>query len=62
VEYLRIKSIHEAARVPNLPHYLVISGTSTILKLYLHSDLVVDIEALCLVRRRRSPMKRELGS
>jgi hypothetical protein len=45
VEYLRIKSIHEAARVPNLPHYLVISGTSTILKLYLHSDLVVDIEA-----------------
>ena len=29
-EYLRIKSIHEAAIVPNLPHYLAISGTSAI--------------------------------
>jgi hypothetical protein len=45
VEYLRNKSIHKAARVPNPPHYFAISGTSTILKLSLHSDLVVDKEA-----------------
>jgi hypothetical protein len=30
---------------PLLPHYLATSGTSLILKLPLHSDLVVVIEA-----------------
>jgi hypothetical protein len=45
VEYLRNKFIHKAARVPNPPHNFAISGTSKILKLSLHSDLMLDIEA-----------------